>query len=63
LKDTTEFSYQRENPELIGSIRIIKNGRKAYGQLRQDTICGMLMHSSLAVTCDGLPLGVTAIKF
>lgn len=27
------------------------------------TICGMLMHSSLAVTLEGLPLGLTAIKF
>ena len=27
------------------------------------TACGILMHSSLAVTTDGLPLGLTAIKF
>ncbi len=27
------------------------------------SICGILMHSSLAVTTDGLPLGVAAIKF
>ena len=25
--------------------------------------CGILMHSSLAVTTSGLPLGLTAVKF
>jgi hypothetical protein len=62
LQDTTEFSYHREKPELVGSTRIIKNGR-AYGHPKFHTICGLLMHSSLAVTKDGLPLGLTAIKF
>ncbi len=27
------------------------------------TVCGLLMHSSLAVTTEGLPLGLAAIKF
>lgn len=63
LQDTTEFSYQREEPELIGATRIIRNGKKAYGHLKRHTICGMLMHSSLAVTTEGLPLGIAAIKF
>jgi hypothetical protein len=27
------------------------------------TVCGLLMHASLAVTTDGLPLGLAAIKF
>ena len=27
------------------------------------TVCGLLMHSSLATTTDGLPLGMTAAKF
>lgn len=63
LQDTTEFSYQRENPELIGATRILENGNPAYGNLRRHTICGLLMHSSLAVTTSGLPLGLTASKF
>ena len=36
------------------------------GQTRRPryyTGCGILMHSSLAVTTEGLPLGLTAIKF
>ena len=27
------------------------------------TVCGLLMHSSLATTTDGLPLGMAAVKF
>lgn len=63
LHDTTEFSYQRENPEQVGSTRLIINGKKSYGQQRRHTICGMLMHSSLVLTTEGLPLGLAAIKF
>lgn len=63
LQDTTEFSYQREKPELIGATRIIKSGNSLYGHLQRHTIYGLLMHSSLSVTTAGLPLGLTAIKF
>jgi hypothetical protein len=35
----------------------------ADGRLRMHTVCGLLMHASLAVTTDGLPLGLAAIKF
>lgn len=27
------------------------------------TLCGLLMHASLAVTANGLPLGLAAVKF
>ena len=27
------------------------------------TVCGLLMHASLAVTTEGLPLGLAAVKF
>src|SRR6202034_208772 len=33
------------------------------GRLRHHTLCGILMHSSLAVTAEGLPLGLSAVKF
>jgi hypothetical protein len=33
------------------------------GRLRQHTTCGILMHSSLGVTAQGLLLGLCAIKF
>ena len=67
LQDTSEFSYQRENPELIGFTRRVKTVRKqgkgVYGDAQVSTVCGILMHSSLAVTTEGLPLGLAAIKF
>lgn len=63
LHDTTEFSYRREDPEGIGlvskgSTRKDKQGRPVYF-----TTCGICMHSSLAITQEGLPLGLTAVKF
>ncbi|WP_439823434.1 IS4/Tn5 family transposase DNA-binding protein [Caballeronia sordidicola] len=63
LQDTTTFSYQRERPELVGYTgkTTIKQGK--HGLQQPLTQCGILMHSSLAVTAEGLPLGQTAIKF
>src|SRR5262249_17332179 len=39
------------------------SGRDKAGRLRQHTVCGILMHSSLIVTTEGLPLGLCAVKF
>ncbi|MGI9449410.1 MAG: IS4/Tn5 family transposase DNA-binding protein [Geminicoccaceae bacterium] len=63
LYDTTDFSYQRSAREKIGFTSKTNCGRDKAGRLRQHTVCGLLMHSSLAVTLDGLPLGLSAIKF
>lgn len=63
LHDTTEFSYQRESSEAIGITKSINSGRDKAGRLRSHTVCGILMHSSLAVTFDGVPLGLAAVKF
>jgi hypothetical protein len=63
LQDTTEFSYKRDKPELIGFKGKTYSRRDDAGRLRQHTTCGILMHSSLAVTAQGLPLGLCAIKF
>src|SRR5580658_1811990 len=52
LHDTTEFSYQSTGH----GIGLISN------LPRQRTVCGLLMHSSLVVTTDGLPLGLAAVK-
>jgi hypothetical protein len=57
LHDTTEFSFKRDRPEAIGQISIIK-GRHA-----THTVCGLLMHSSLVLSPDGVPLGLAAVKF
>jgi hypothetical protein len=61
LHDTTEFSFKREKPELIGSTCKVKvKGKK--GRTTFHTVCGILMHSSLVVTTEGLPLGLAAIN-
>jgi hypothetical protein len=63
IQDTTEFSYQRANVSAIGLTKSVNSGRDERGRVRHHTVCGMLMHSSLAVTTRGLPLGLTAVKF
>jgi hypothetical protein len=57
LHDTSEFSFQRDTPEGIGTLSLIK-GRHA-----RHTVCGLLMHSGLVVTTAGVPLGLAAVKF
>lgn len=63
IQDTTEFSFQRENKEAIGITRIVPRGVDLFGKPVQYKKCGVLMHSSLAISDTGLPLGLTAIKF
>ena len=60
LQDTTEFIYKRD-AETLGFVTKVPAGAASRPQMR--TIRGVLMHSSLAVTADGLPLGLAAIKF
>jgi hypothetical protein len=63
LHGTTEFTYQRGRSAAIGITKSINSGWDKAGRLRSHTVCGILMHSSLAVTLDGLPLGLAAVKF
>jgi hypothetical protein len=63
LHDTTEFTYKREDVEAVGlvgkgSVRKDEQGQRVYF-----TTCGVCLHSSLAVTLEGLPLGLAAAKF
>ena len=50
LHDTTEFTYQRDAPEAIGITKSVNSGRDKAGRVRSHTVCGILMHSSLALT-------------
>jgi len=63
LHDTSEFTYKREDIQAVGKTRIGIAGAALDGRPRYYTACGILMHSSLAVTTEGLPLGLSAIKF
>lgn len=61
--DTTEFNYHRDDKATIRILHRNPARRKRDGSLRHTIICGFQMHSSLAVTTDGQPLGLAAIKF
>jgi hypothetical protein len=61
LHDTTEFIYCSEKNEAIGTL---SKQQTQYGSRpRYHTMRGVLMHSSLVVTQEGLPLGLASIKF
>jgi hypothetical protein len=65
MHDTTEFTYRRDSIIGMGLLRrpfACRDFRKT-GRPGHLTVKGMLMHSSMAFTLDGLPLGLTAIKF
>ncbi len=57
LHDTTEFSFTRNTADGVGWLSFVKGRHKTH------TACGLLLHSSLVVTTDGLPLGLAAVKF
>lgn len=63
LHDTTEFSYHRADREAVGILHRSPIGLDRDGKPRHYVVCGIQMHSSLAVTVNGLPLGLTATKF
>ncbi len=63
LHDTCEFSFQRDKDSKIGLLGRPSCGRGKDGRIKFITVRGILMHSSLAITLDGLPLGLAAIKF
>lgn len=63
LQDTTEFTFQRERSEAVGVTYRVNSGKDKAGRMRMHTVCGLLMHASLVVTPDGLPLGLSAVKF
>ncbi len=63
LQDTTEFSYQRDQPESIGAIVKMPYRKQVSGNPPVRTVCGILMHSSLAITPEALPLGLAATTF
>ena len=65
LHDTTEFTYKRDKPHLVGVTRRVPTGKDRKKEVRNNlvTVCGILMHSSLVTTVEGLPLGLASIKF
>jgi len=63
LHDTTEFTWKRTRSEAVGFTTKVDSRKDKRGRPRMHTVCGLLMHSSMATTTDGLPLGMAAAKF
>ena len=63
VHDTTEFSYKREDMAAVGLVSKGSVRKDSQGHPVYFTTCGINLHSSLAVTLDGLPMGLTAVKF
>ncbi|MDE0226187.1 MAG: IS4 family transposase [Gammaproteobacteria bacterium] len=63
LHDTTEFTWKRTRSEAVGFTTKVDSQKDKRGRPRMHTVCGLLMHSSMATTTDGLPLGMAAAKF
>jgi hypothetical protein len=63
LHDTTEFNYHREDIQSVGIVKSTPVRKRLNGSPQHYVVCGILMHSSLAVTIGGLPLGLAAMKF
>ena len=63
LQDTTEFSFKRSTPEKIGFTKVSTGRKLKDGRYQKHMICGLLMHASLAITPEGLQLGLMAAKF
>ena len=66
LHDTTEFSYKKNDTSKLEKIRTIRLARQ-YSKGMYDSIehkiSGILMHASVAATPEGLPLGLTSVKY
>lgn len=63
LHDTTEITYKRAQPAEIGFTRKCANRKGLFDQEIKRAMCGILMHSSLVLTPEGLPLGFSAKRF
>jgi len=63
LHDTTTFTFQRDDPQPVGITHKTYGGKDEHGRHQARAMCGILMHSSLTVTPEGLPLGLAAVKF
>lgn len=63
LHDTSEFSYKRSETSDIGLLNCRPRCSRGSALPRDIIQKGILMHSSLVVTTEGLPLGLAAIKF
>ena len=53
IQDTTEFTVQRQRAEAVGLTCRVNRGKDKAGRFRMPTVCGLLMHTSLAHLAGG----------
>lgn len=63
LQDTTAFCYKRERSDLVGLIGNVPKRKCMLSDKNPQSVCGILLHASLAITTEGLPLGLCATRF
>lgn len=61
LHDTTSFSYQRDEDSGLGELNHFRSKRG--DTIEEAATRGILMHSSLVITPEGLPLGLGSVRF
>lgn len=63
LHDTTTHTFNRVNEESIGWVKLHHNEFMQHRKEAPGLICGTLFHASLAVTSEGVPLGLLDAHF
>jgi hypothetical protein len=58
LQDTTEFSFKLADSQKVGFTHVSTGRKIKNGRYQKHAVSGLLMHASLAITPDGLPLGL-----
>ena len=62
-KKTTLAWIGDEGERKVAVTTKVNSGKDKSGRDRMHTVCGLLMHSSIAAATGGLPLGMAAAKF
>lgn len=63
LHDTTTHTFTRVDEEPIGWVKLHQNELMQFRGEEPALICGALFHASLAVTAEGVPLGLLDAHF
>lgn len=63
LHDTTTHTFNRVDEESIGWVKLHHNELMQHREEEPGLICGTLFHASLAVTAEGVPLGLLDAHF
>jgi len=62
LQGTAELPFKRSSPEKTALTNASIGRKMEEGRHQQHTVYGLLMHTSLAITSDGMLLALTDTK-